>query len=134
MLFWHWAKYRKKEGGVGAVRRHGVPLQPRWSGQGAPPVHAAPPFQGLPALEVNHPFHFKMTPSMLLGPRCNHDLGILLRLPALSTLSDREMEECVRQMIDTMGDHEFYCSNYAVKEQPHIEGLLQTLSDSVRYL
>ena len=33
-----------------------------------------------------------------------------------------------------INDHEFYCSNYAVKEQPHIEGLLQTLADGVARL
>ena len=27
-------------------------------------------------------------------------------------------------------DHEFYCSDYASKEQPHAEGLLQTLHDA----
>jgi hypothetical protein len=37
----------------------------------------------MPALERNHAYHFKMTPGLMLGPRCNHDLGILLRLPVL---------------------------------------------------
>ena len=59
---------------------HGVQLCPRWNGIGSPPIITAPLFTGTPSLEVTHPFHFKMTPSMLLGPKCNHDLGILLRL------------------------------------------------------
>ena len=33
-----------------------------------------------------------------------------------------------------MIDHEFYCASYASKEQPHIEGLLQSLIDGVRGL
>ena len=33
-------------------------------------------------------------------------------------------------MVDAMIDHEFYCSNYASKDQPHIEGLMHTLIDS----
>ena len=33
-----------------------------------------------------------------------------------------------------MIDHEFYCSSYASKEQPHIENLLHTLADGVRGL
>ena len=37
-------------------------------------------------------------------------------------------------MLDSLGDHEFYCASYAGKEQPHIEGLLQTLMNGVRSL
>ena len=57
---------------------------------------------------------------MLLGPRCNHDLGLLLRLPSVDDLSAENLDSCVQAMVDTMGDHEFYCANYAAKEQPHI--------------
>eukprot|EP00973_Karenia_brevis_P070417 9788802-Karenia_brevis.AAC.1 len=31
-----------------------------------------------------------------------------------------------------MGDHEYYCATYSSKDQPHVEGLLTTLADSVR--
>eukprot|EP00973_Karenia_brevis_P034748 4794595-Karenia_brevis.AAC.1 len=74
MFFWHWVRYTNAKGEEATRRSHGLLLQPRWDGEGAPPVCSAPPSKGTPALEVNHPFHFKMTPSMLLGPRCNHDL------------------------------------------------------------
>ena len=134
MLFWHWAQEAKKSGERGAVRRHGHPLQARWDGAGQPPIHSIAPFRGLPALEVNHPFHFKMTPSMLLATRANHDCQLLLRLPANDLDSTTERKECTQAMIDSMGDHEFYCASYASKEQPHIEGLLHTLADSVRSL
>ena len=40
----------------------------------------------------------------------------------------------VASILDTIVDHEFYCTNYATKEEPHIEGLLQTLADGVRRL
>ena len=60
---------------------HGHVLQKRWDGVGTIPTLRGPPFVGMPALEITHPFHFKMSPAMLLGPKCNHDLGILLRLP-----------------------------------------------------
>ena len=33
-----------------------------------------------------------------------------------------------------MADHEFDCANYASKEQPHIDGLLHALADSVKSL
>ena len=103
MLFWHWAKVVKGPGDVVAVRRHGLPLQQRWDGMGGPPILASPPFRGSPALEVNHPFHFKMTPAMLLGPRCNHDLGLLLRLPGVDEITSGNVQSCIDAMIDTMG-------------------------------
>ena len=64
-----------------------------------------------------------MTPSMLLGPRCNHDLGVLLRLPILdpqlftkkaATSEEPDAiqiwEEAVKEMVDTLIAHEFYCA------------------------
>lgn len=148
MGFWHWVKYTNDKGQLASRRCHGKPLQSRWNGVGEPPVCKAPPSRGLPELEMNHPFHFKMTPSMLLGPRCNHDLGVLIRLPIVSpevftknttsNLCDedamKEWEDALREMVETMIDHEFYCATYASKEQPHIEGLLQSLADGVRGL
>ena len=59
-------------------------LQPRWDGIGAPPVHRAPPLAGNVVLETTHPFHFKLCPAIMLGPKCNHDVGVLLRLPVLT--------------------------------------------------
>ena len=38
------------------------------------------PHRGMATLEQAHPFHIKMSPGITLGPRCNHDLGILLCL------------------------------------------------------
>ena len=78
--------------------------------------------------EVVQPFHFKMTPGIMLGPRCNHDLGILLRLPPHGLSSK---EDAIAAMVDVMGDQEFYCSSYASKQQPHMEGLLHTLADGM---
>ena len=40
-----------------------------------PPVHNSPPWLVSPTLEVTHPFHFKMTPGVMLSPTCNHELG-----------------------------------------------------------
>ena len=86
----------------------------------------------------------------MLGPCCNHDLGVLIRLPAkpsgastttvqsvkhdARSVQSPEASKSVDAMIEAMGDHEFYCSNYACKEQPHIEGLLQSLADGLRGL
>ena len=64
-----------------AMHPHVLSLTARWDGSGEPPLHMDPPFKGLPQLEVTHPFHFKMTPGIFMGPKCNHDLGVLLRLP-----------------------------------------------------
>ena len=35
-------------------------------------------------------------------------------------------------MSEAMGDHEHYCASYAAKDQPHIDELLMTLTDSLR--
>ncbi len=67
-----------------AKRVRGKPLQKRWSGKGLPPVTQAPPQRGVPALERGHPFFFNMNPGILSGPSCNHDVGILAKLPVLS--------------------------------------------------
>ena len=37
-------------------------------------------------------------------------------------------------MLDELRDAEFYCSEYASKEQPHIEGLLQVLHNGLQHL
>ena len=81
MFFWHWARAEDPKKGPIAKMTHGIELRSRWSGNGAPPLCTSPPFKGLPALEITHPFHFKMSPAILLGPKCNHDIGVLLRLP-----------------------------------------------------
>eukprot|EP00973_Karenia_brevis_P093916 12419792-Karenia_brevis.AAC.1 len=65
----------------------GKELQERWSGEGAPPLHQKPPLKGGPKLERTHPFHFKMTPGIMLGARCNHDLGMVPKLPVLTDSS-----------------------------------------------
>jgi len=72
-------------------RVHGLALQPQWDKKGLPPVQQRPPNPGAPLLELNFPSFFKMTPSILLGPRCNHDLGILLKLPVLSSTRQDEL-------------------------------------------
>ena len=81
MSYWHWVRFITKAGELGARRAHGLQLQPRWDGVGYPPVENAPPHAGQVMFEINHPFYFKLSPPMMLGPRCNADLGVLLRLP-----------------------------------------------------
>ena len=66
-------------------RVHGKELKARWDGKGMPPIHKKPPHRGMPQLERTHPFHFKMSPGPMLGPLCNHDVGILLKLPILDS-------------------------------------------------
>ena len=85
MFFWRWVRSISTKTGAEVMKRaHGRPLQARWDGAGWPPVFAQPPHDGTPALERTHPFHGKMTPGILLGPRCNHDLDVGVSL--LSTL------------------------------------------------
>ena len=72
MLFWHWARSVHPKKGPIATMAHGLALSKRWDGSGAPPLCTNPPFKGLPALEITHPFHFKMSPAILLGPKCDY--------------------------------------------------------------
>ena len=132
MYFWHWARSVNKVGQASAVRQHGLLLHKHWDGQGVPPISASAPSTGLPELETNHPFHFKMNPAVLLGPKCNHDVGVLLRLPVQTITGGRPStrEAACEAMLDAMGDHEFYCAAYSSKDAPHIGGLLQTLADA----
>ena len=102
-LFWHWTKSVDDKGKLVAKRSHGNALQTRWDGTSAPPVHQNQPLRGCPALEITHPFHFKMTPGIMLGPSCNHDLGVLLRFPSAAGSA----EEACSAMLDAMGDHEY---------------------------
>ena len=68
---------------------------------------------------------------MLLGPKCNHDLGILLRLVDVAA-TPTDIERVKSAVLDAIGDHEFYCASYSSKEQPHMEGLLTTLIDGMK--
>ena len=80
---------------------------------------------------MTHPFRFKTTPSLLLGPACNHDLSCFLRFPcALSNASPKD--ELVDAMLDAMGDHEYYSASCASKTEPRMEGLLHALIDGLR--
>ena len=137
MFYWHWVRCVDERKGVASRKMtHGLQLQERWNGSGDAPIHRAPPLTGLPALEMTHPFHFKMSPAMLLGPVCNHDLGILLRLcNPRSFHGDGDVTEAIAAiaaMLEDIGDHEHYCASYSSKEQPHVEGLLLTLADALR--
>ena len=71
----------------------------------------------------------------MLGPTCNHDLGVLLRLyqpqQEHRSLSRQNCKVAIAAMLDAMGDHEHYCASYSTKDQPHVEGLLMTLSNSL---
>ena len=72
-----------------------------------------------------------MTPSMLHGPTCNHDLSCFLHIP--SGLSDTASKDTiVDAMLDAMGDHEYYSASYASKTEPQLEGLVHTLIDGLR--
>ena len=67
---------------------------------------------------------------MFMGPKCNHDLGILLRILCED---GHTAESATTSMLEAMGDHEHYCACYSSKDQPHIDGLLTTLADGLRW-
>ena len=73
---------------------------------------------------------------MLMGPQCNHDLGVLLRIcninASMDSLNTSQEGEIRNILFEAIGDHEFYCALYSSREQPHVEGLLVTLADSLK--
>ena len=115
---------------------HGHMMQTRCDGKGSLPTLRGPTFVGMPALEITHPSHLEMFLAILLGSSCNHDLGILLRLPSSIASeggdADGDQSAHVRATLAAMGAHAYYCANYASKDQPHIDGLLVTLADGLQ--
>ena len=147
MYYWHWAKIKDpKTKKLVPKRQHGLQLQPRWDGTGAPPLLRHPPHIGLPALETTHPFHFKLSPGMLLGPQCNHDLAVLLRLCDLpedapdAKLDEDHVAVVKAAMVEAMGDHEFYAGAFGERRhRAHAAARLcfatsHTFQNSPRYV
>ena len=136
MSFWHWTRYVDAKKKTIAKRAHGLALHPRWDGVGEVPLHQSPRLQGSPALGTTHPFHFEMTPSMLLRPCCNHGLGVLLRfykrVNETRDSGDIQPLTAIASMLDAMGDHEHFSAAYSAKDQPHVEGSFLTLAESLR--
>ena len=101
MRYFHWRAVKKACGKQVIRRVHGRALQKRWDGKGLPPVYSTPPQRGAPGLERNHPYHFKMNPGILMRPKCNHDTGIMAKLPVLTpeqiaaVTAEAEAQTCV---------------------------------------
>jgi hypothetical protein len=85
--FWSYRRSTNTKGEAVMKRVHGKELQRRWNRKGMPPVHHKPPHRGSARLERTQCFHFKMTPGTMLGPRCNHDLGVLAKFPVFTEAS-----------------------------------------------
>ena len=83
MMYWFGAWIRIKSKSLWK-RFHGKRLIPRWMPKSVseqPPIDCVPPNVGKAQSEQTHPFVTKSSPSMYGGPRCNHDVGVLLRCP-----------------------------------------------------
>ena len=163
MNMWHYARILCN-GKDKVVKAHGRELQRRWSVEATtenpfpaagipgefPPFHTMPPQAGMPSLETAHAFHVKTSPVVLTTARCNNDVTPLIRISNnLRKLLELEVSsgktdttgvdeavygKCVDDMLADLADMEFYCAEYASKEQPHIEGLLQVLHNGVGHI
>ena len=134
MLYWHWQECTDQNGEPVARRLHGLPLQEA----SAPTdlrIHNSLPHRGLPALERTHPFHFKMTPAAMLAACCNNDLSVLFRFGGPSNpdpiARKRTFSEMLKDMIETITDHEYYTGGYMIKGNDAAHGLLHCLHDAV---
>ena len=135
--YWHFEKVRSNTNEPRMQRVPGRELAAAWDGQGLPLVHANPPEAGLPALECTWPYHFKESFGTLLGARCNHDVGVLGRLPVLPTdietqllqgtsfkaLPSEVRGELFRELSSGIVDREYYASEYGSKEDERSVGL-----------
>ena len=96
------------------------------------PLHHCLPHRGQPALERTHPFHFKMTPAAMLANCCNHDLSVLLRFSHIASDMPPGMQPLLlKDMIETITDHEYYVGGYLAKGGESTQGLLHCLHDAV---
>eukprot|EP00973_Karenia_brevis_P078086 10845900-Karenia_brevis.AAC.1 len=93
MLYWHWRMHVNEKGNHVMKRAHGLRLQASGPHRLLPPVQSCPPNPGTPLLEITFPFFFKLAPAVLFGARCNHDLGIFLRLPVLSEAIQQQLAD-----------------------------------------
>ena len=85
-----------------------------------PPIDYVPPNVGKALTEQTHPFAIKGSGAMYGGPRCNHDIGVLLRCPKLIGSDDTEQERVDRAMGDlasATNASDFYCSSYVTKDR-----------------
>lgn len=131
MQYWHWHEYKNSSDQLLARRRHGVPLCPH-AQPGDMPLHHCLPHRGQPALERTHPFHFKMTPAAMLANCCNHDLSVLFRFSHIASDMPPGMQPLLlKDMIETITDHEYYVGGYLAKGGESTQGLLHCLHDAV---
>ena len=122
MQFWHWNQIHTKRGNVGWKKRHGKRLVPRWDGTDYPPLEDVPPYEGKIQVETTHPYAIKSNPVIFSGPRCNHDVSVLLRLPLPLTRgtddnhakgdcnsgSADRVEDALRSMATAINNANFY--------------------------
>ena len=67
-------------------------------------------------------------------PGAVNDPAPIPNLSGLENLDGAELESMVDSLLEELENSEFYCSIYASKEQPHVEGLLQSLAEGLRAL
>ncbi len=146
-LFWYWRCITKEGQKPKWKRTHGKELREHWDGNCAPPIGKVEPELRKPLLERTHPFHSKFNYPLLGAARCNHDVGILLRLPvaiaecfsdALGTFRDQpttdQIEQAILEMACAINDADFYCSEYTSKEQPHLDNLYTSFANGLARL
>ena len=141
MRFFH--KVALDDGNGGSVENmvHGAQLAPRWQAR----AHDTPPIAdkaqwnaGEALVEQHHPFVGPLTGAMYAGPRCNHHISVLLRLPipdgsatGASALSQAaRVDEAVAAMAKLLNDANYYCGKYCGKDQQKIDNLFKCLAQA----
>ena len=122
------------------MRCHGKKLCPTME------VGGLPPQRGMLLTEQHHPYFSRMTPGMAACCKCNHDLSVLLRLPAPEPRTpkpddadhaeddDSTDEALAEQMAAEITDATYYITEYAGKVQPQLDSLFVLLERGQRRL
>ena len=60
--------------------------------------------EGAPASERTHAYHSKMHPLVLLGPKCNHDVGVMSKFPVLTPEQTKAVLRGAAKAVAVHGD------------------------------
>ena len=147
MRFFHKVAFYDGDGRSITKMVHGAPLVPRWRacGDSAPPVADTAQWNaGEVLVEQHHPFVGPLTGAMYGGPRCNHHISVLLRLPApddaagaagaIAPSQAARVDAAIASMAQLLNDANFYCGKYCGKDQQKIDNLFKCIAQAHRSL
>ena len=142
MRFFHNAQVAQPNGEAVFKMVHGAQLVPRWSygsaGGASPPIADESQWNaGEPLVEQNQPFIGPLMGAMYGGPRCNHHVSVLLRLPPVTgtepicaAAQAERVNAAIALIAKLLNDANHYCGDYCGKAQPQMDNLFRHLAQA----